>query len=136
MAALQAVEAKEGLEVKGNSDIVGSITFQMLFKYFPKLAGMTVRCPAYCRAHSSSLHCARGAEGMCGCMAGLCNEANGHAALYSFARQLDLVWQSGAPAACKPHCEHGQVCHWGSCGLPVPAHSHDVCSHAQAGRLG
>lgn len=50
MAARQAVEAKEGLEVKGNSDTVGSITFQMLFKYFPKLAGMTVRCPVHCGA--------------------------------------------------------------------------------------
>ena len=45
MTGLQAVEAKEGLQVKGSSDIVGSITFQSLFKKFPKLAGMTVRVP-------------------------------------------------------------------------------------------
>ncbi|KAK9841856.1 hypothetical protein WJX81_007585 [Elliptochloris bilobata] len=37
----QAIEAKEGLEVRGSASVVGSITFQMLFKYYPKLGGMT-----------------------------------------------------------------------------------------------
>lgn len=40
------MEAKEGLEVRGASDPQGSITFQMLFKYYPKLSGMTVRLRA------------------------------------------------------------------------------------------
>lgn len=62
---LQAVEAKEGLEVKGNADIVGSITFQSLFKYFPKLAGMTVRCLACCRAFRLPSLRARGDENAC-----------------------------------------------------------------------
>ena len=69
MAALQAVEAKEGLEVKGNSDTVGSITFQMLFKYFPKLAGMSVRRSLQWRAFPPTLQCARGVMDTCGCVA-------------------------------------------------------------------
>ena len=40
----QAIEAQEpGVEIKGVTRAVSSITFQSLFKYYPKLSGMTVR---------------------------------------------------------------------------------------------
>ncbi|CAO2141162.1 unnamed protein product [Urochloa humidicola] len=37
----QAVEAKEGLKVQADSVIVAQITYQSLFKLYPKLSGMT-----------------------------------------------------------------------------------------------
>jgi preprotein translocase subunit SecA len=39
---VQAIEAKEGLDVQGEDFVQASITFQMLFTYYEKLAGMTV----------------------------------------------------------------------------------------------
>ena len=40
---LQAVEAKEGLPVEPDSATQASITFQCFFRYYLRLAGMTVR---------------------------------------------------------------------------------------------
>jgi preprotein translocase subunit SecA len=40
---LQAIEAKEGLEVRPVAPTMGSITFQCFFKYYERLSGMTVR---------------------------------------------------------------------------------------------
>jgi preprotein translocase subunit SecA len=40
------VEAKEGLPIRASTDLQGSITFQTLFQFYPKLAGMTVRARA------------------------------------------------------------------------------------------
>uniref|UniRef100_A0A2N9IRA9 chloroplast protein-transporting ATPase n=1 Tax=Fagus sylvatica TaxID=28930 RepID=A0A2N9IRA9_FAGSY len=37
----QAVEAKEGLKIQADSVIVAQITYQSLFKLYPKLSGMT-----------------------------------------------------------------------------------------------
>ncbi|CAL0319428.1 unnamed protein product [Lupinus luteus] len=37
----QAVEAKEGLEIQADSVVVAQITYQSLFKLYPKLSGMT-----------------------------------------------------------------------------------------------
>ncbi|AAD41417.1 Similar to gb/X82404 chloroplast SecA protein from Pisum sativum [Arabidopsis thaliana] len=37
----QAVEAKEGLEIQADSIVVAQITYQSLFKLYPKLSGMT-----------------------------------------------------------------------------------------------
>nr|GLL47896.1 protein translocase subunit SECA2, chloroplastic [Ipomoea trifida] len=37
----QAVEAKEGLEIKADSVVVAQITYQSLFKLYPRLSGMT-----------------------------------------------------------------------------------------------
>jgi len=37
----QAIEAKEGVEVKRESDTLATISFQNLFRMYPKLAGMT-----------------------------------------------------------------------------------------------
>lgn len=37
----QAVEAKEGLKIKADSVVVAQITYQSLFKLYPKLSGMT-----------------------------------------------------------------------------------------------
>ncbi|KAI0496253.1 hypothetical protein KFK09_022567 [Dendrobium nobile] len=37
----QAVEAKEGLKIQADSVVVGQITYQSLFKLYPKLSGMT-----------------------------------------------------------------------------------------------
>lgn len=37
----QAVEAKEGLKIQADSVVVAQITYQSLFKLFPKLSGMT-----------------------------------------------------------------------------------------------
>lgn len=37
----QAVEAKEGLKIQADSVVVAQITYQSLFKLYPKLAGMT-----------------------------------------------------------------------------------------------
>ncbi|KAF3775289.1 translocase subunit protein, partial [Nymphaea thermarum] len=37
----QAVEAKEGLEIQAGSVVVAQITYQSLFKLYPKLSGMT-----------------------------------------------------------------------------------------------
>ena len=49
--AAQAIEAQEpGVEIKGVTRAVSSITYQTLFKYYPKLSGMTVS-----PAQSSSL---------------------------------------------------------------------------------
>jgi len=42
----QAVEAKEGLPIRASTDLQGSITFQTLFQFYPKLAGMTARARA------------------------------------------------------------------------------------------
>ena len=39
---MQAVEAKEGVPLLGDSITQASITYQCFFKYFNKLAGMTV----------------------------------------------------------------------------------------------
>lgn len=40
----QAIEAQEpNVRIKGRSKVASSITFQTLFKYYSKLAGMTVR---------------------------------------------------------------------------------------------
>ncbi len=40
----QAIEAQEpGVEIKAVTRAVSSITYQTLFKYYPKLSGMTVR---------------------------------------------------------------------------------------------
>lgn len=33
------------MEIKGATHIISSITYQTLFKYYPKLSGMTVRHP-------------------------------------------------------------------------------------------
>ncbi|KAL5712516.1 Protein translocase subunit SA2 [Ranunculus cassubicifolius] len=37
----QAVEAKEGLKIQADSVVVAQITYQSLFKLYPKLSGMT-----------------------------------------------------------------------------------------------
>jgi preprotein translocase subunit SecA len=37
----QAIEAKEGVEVKQESETVATITYQNFFKLYKKLAGMT-----------------------------------------------------------------------------------------------
>lgn len=37
----QALEAKEGLTISGESQVVAKVTYQNLFKLFPKLSGMT-----------------------------------------------------------------------------------------------
>ncbi|KAM1224970.1 hypothetical protein ACFX2G_044744 [Malus domestica] len=37
----QAAEAKEGLEIQADSVVVAQITYQSLFKLYPKLSGMT-----------------------------------------------------------------------------------------------
>ncbi|KAL3641737.1 Protein translocase subunit SA2, chloroplastic [Castilleja foliolosa] len=37
----QAVEAKEGLEIQAESVVIAQITYQSLFKLYPKLSGMT-----------------------------------------------------------------------------------------------
>jgi len=42
----QAVEAKEGLPIRASTDLQGSITFQTLFQFYPRLAGMTARARA------------------------------------------------------------------------------------------
>lgn len=41
MASLQAVEAKEGLEIQNETVTLASISYQNFFRSFPKLAGMT-----------------------------------------------------------------------------------------------
>lgn len=46
-ASLQAVEAKEGVKVGSDSVTQASITYQCFFRYYPKLAGMTVSCLAF-----------------------------------------------------------------------------------------
>lgn len=40
---LQAVEAKEGLELRGTGRTSASTTFQSFFRFYDRLAGMTVR---------------------------------------------------------------------------------------------
>jgi hypothetical protein len=42
-ASLQAVEAKEGLPLTAEMRISATISYQALFGYYAKLAGMTVR---------------------------------------------------------------------------------------------
>ena len=43
----QAIEAQEPeAEIRGRTRTASSITYQTLFKYYPKLAGMTVRMRA------------------------------------------------------------------------------------------
>lgn len=37
----QAIEAKEGVEIKGENEVLASISFQSYFKHYGKLAGMT-----------------------------------------------------------------------------------------------
>lgn len=37
----QAVEAKEGVEIQDETQTLASITFQNLFRLYPKLSGMT-----------------------------------------------------------------------------------------------
>ncbi|MCD4785343.1 MAG: preprotein translocase subunit SecA [Candidatus Eremiobacteraeota bacterium] len=37
----QAIEAKEGVEIKGENEVLASISFQNYFKHYGKLAGMT-----------------------------------------------------------------------------------------------
>ncbi len=43
-ACLQAVEAKEKVKVGTDSVTQASVTYQCFFRYYPKLAGMTVSC--------------------------------------------------------------------------------------------
>jgi preprotein translocase subunit SecA len=37
----QAIEAKEGLKISGETQVIAKVTYQSLFKLFPKLSGMT-----------------------------------------------------------------------------------------------
>ena len=48
----QAVEAQErvkdeNIQVRGGTHAISSITYQTLFKYYPKLSGMTVSLHIY-----------------------------------------------------------------------------------------
>ena len=49
---MQAVEAKEKVPILGDSTTQASITYQCFFKYYPKLAGMTVRLTSSSEAHN------------------------------------------------------------------------------------
>ena len=37
----QSIEAKEGIEVSGESQVIATVTYQSLFRQFPKLCGMS-----------------------------------------------------------------------------------------------
>ena len=50
----QAIEAQEPeAEIRGRTRTASSITYQTLFKYYPKLAGMTVRIARACTCFST-----------------------------------------------------------------------------------
>lgn len=52
---LQAVEAKEGVDVGEDSVTQASVTFQCFFRYYAKLAGMTVCLLYSCNVPLSDL---------------------------------------------------------------------------------
>ena len=51
----QAIEAKEGLEVQPETEVIASITYQSLFRRFDKLASMSGTALTEAGAHST--HC-------------------------------------------------------------------------------
>ena len=45
---MQAVEAKENLKIGEDSSVQATVPYQLFFRYYNKLAGMTVPVASYC----------------------------------------------------------------------------------------
>jgi hypothetical protein len=84
----EAIEAKEGLQVQRESRVVATITFQIFFAMYRKLAGMTVR-----RGAAGALGAGGAGAGGCRCCCCYCAVAG---AVVS-TQHLDLKPPPAAP---------------------------------------